>query len=146
MKQVITVSVITICLVLCVMIILTVNNYHTRKNEIEETVAVALDQAMEALKFEDRHYSPENYQELMNDLLQQILFQISSDCDAEIKALTVDLDKGIVDVEVTAYYKWANTKRSVAVRRTVLLEEYESVDSVIEANKNLHKNLKKRRS
>lgn len=135
MKQTITVSVITTCLVLCVVIILTVNNYHTRKNEIEETVAVALDQAMEALKFEDRHYSPENYQELVNDLLQQIIFQISSDCDVDINILTVDLDKGIIDVEVVAHYKWANTKRNVSVRRTILLEEYESIDSVIEANK-----------
>lgn len=135
MKQVITISVVTICLVLCVMVILTINNYHTRKNEIEETLTVALDQAMEGLKFEDRHYSPENYQELINDLLQQILFQISSDCDVEIKILTVDLDKGIVDVEAIAYYKWANTKRSVSVQRTILLEEYESIDAVIEANK-----------
>ena len=135
MKQIITVSVITICLALCIMVILTINNYHTRKNEIEETLTVALDQAMEGLKFEDRGYTPENYQELVNDLLQQIIFQISSNCDIEIRILTVDLDRGIVDVEAIATYKWANTKRNVSVRRTILLEEYEAIDAVLEEDK-----------
>lgn len=131
MRQVVTVAVITICLTLCIIIILTVNNYHTRKNEIEETISVALDQAMEGLKFEDRGYTPENYQELVNDLLQQILFQVNSDCDIKINIINADLDRGLLDVEVVAYYKWANTTRNIAVRRTVLLEEYESAESAI---------------
>lgn len=125
MKGTMTVTIVTLCLTLSVLIILTVNNYATRKNEIEETLSVALDQSMEALKVDDKGYTPEKYEELVSDILQQMIFQVNSDCDLKINILTVDLDNGVVDIEAVAYYKWGGTKRNVSVRRTIILEEYE---------------------
>lgn len=130
MKNILTAFIVTICLVLTVLIILTINNYQTRKNEIEESLAVALDQAMESLKFGDSSYSPQAYQRLVSDLLQQILLQVNSDCDVEINILNVDLDHGIVDIEAIEYYEWAGRKKAVVERRTVVLEEYKKEEDV----------------
>lgn len=130
MKEFLTTSTIIIVFVLSILIIFTVNNYETRKNEMEETLAVVLDQAMESLKFEEKEYTEENYRELVSDLLQQILFQMNSDGDVKINILTVDLEHGLIDVEVVQTYKWAGRDREVSERRTVILEEFRSSDSV----------------
>ena len=77
MKNMVTFFTVTICLVLTVLTILTINNYQTRKNEIEETLASSLDQAIENLKLEENKYSPSEYQDFVSDLLQQILLHSS---------------------------------------------------------------------
>lgn len=143
MKGVVTAAVITIALVLTVVIILTINNYQTRKNEVQEALAVSLDQAMESLKLSETSYTPENYQDFISDLLQQIILQINSDSDIKINVLNLDLDHGIIDVEVVEYYKWANMKKEIAERRTVVLEEYskdtaETDESETQENRTVH--------
>lgn len=130
MKNMVTFFTVTICLVLTVLTILTINNYQTRKNEIEETLASSLDQAIENLKLEENKYSPSEYQDFVSDLLQQILLQVNSDCDVKINILNIDLDTGILDLEVIEYYKWFGQTKTIAERRTVVLEEYKREEDV----------------
>jgi uncharacterized repeat protein (TIGR02543 family) len=124
MKTIVSVAVISICLIFTVCLIMTVNNYMVRKNEVEEDLSVAMDAAMDAIKYNEDGYAITDYEQLISDLNQNILLQLTSNSDVTIKILYVDLDNGILDVEVVQKYKWANTDKEVSVRRTVMLEEY----------------------
>jgi uncharacterized repeat protein (TIGR02543 family) len=103
---------------------MTVNNYMVRKNEMEEDLSVAMDAAMDSIKYNEDGYAITDYEKLISDLNQNILLQVTSNSDITIKVLYADLENGILDIEAVQKYKWAGTTKDVSVRRTVMLEEY----------------------
>lgn len=95
-----------------------------RENEADKALNTAVEQALEQLK-KYGSYEIANEQELIADFQQSLLMHISSDASVEIKILTADTEKGVLDVEITETYKTVKDKVKQAVcRKTVILEEY----------------------
>jgi hypothetical protein len=132
MRVAITSAVISICMVLTIALIMTINNSMVRKNEIEETLSVAMDSAMDSLKYSNNGYAINDYESLISDLNQNILLQVTSNSDITIKVLYTDLENGIIDVEATQKYKWAGKDKEISVRKTIILDEYVSQDIINE--------------
>lgn len=95
-----------------------------RENEMDKALNTAVEQTMEQLKKEGG-YEIKDAQELIADFQQSLLLHISSDGDLEVKILTADTEKGVLDVEVRQTYQTLRgTKKEAVCRKTVLLEQY----------------------
>ena len=75
-----------------------------RENEMDKALNTAVEQTMEQLNKEGG-YEIQNVQELIADFHQSLLLHISSDSDFEVKILTADIEKGVLDVEVRQTYQ-----------------------------------------
>ncbi|MCI8858300.1 MAG: InlB B-repeat-containing protein [Lachnospiraceae bacterium] len=95
-----------------------------RENEMDKALNTAVEQTMEQLNKEGG-YEIRDAQELIADFHQSLLLHISSDSDLEVKILTADTEKGVLDVEVRQTYQTLRgTKKEAVCRKTVLLEQY----------------------
>ena len=95
-----------------------------RENEMEKSLNTAVEQTMEQLKKEGS-YEIGNEKELIADFHQSLLMHISSDSKLEIKILTADTKKGVLDVEVRQKYQTVRgTQKQAVCHKTVLLEQY----------------------
>lgn len=110
--------------VLAVAGVMVVSGKDVRENETDKALNTAVEQTLEQLK-EYGSYEIGNAQELIADFQQALLLHISSDADIEVRILTADTEKGVLDVEVVASYKTVNDQKKRAVcRKTVIMEEY----------------------
>lgn len=116
-----------VLLVLAVLTIaggMVVSGKDIRENEMDKALNTAVEQTMEQLKKESG-YEIKDAQELIADFHQSLLLHISSDSDLEVKILTADTEKGVLDVEVRQTYQTLRgTKKEAVCRKTVLLEQY----------------------
>ena len=114
-------------LALTVMVVagaMVVSGKDVRENETDKALNTAVEQTLEQLK-DYGSYDIGNAQELIADFQQALLLHISSDADIEVRILTADSEKGVLDVEVVASYKTVNDqKKSAVCRKTVIMEEY----------------------
>lgn len=104
--------------------VMVVSGKNVRENEADKALNTAVEQTLEQLK---KHGSYEigNERELIADFQQALLLHISSDADLEVKILTADTERGVLDVKITETYKTINAREKEAVcRKTVILEEY----------------------
>lgn len=112
---------VTIMVITGVMI---VSGKDVRENEMDKALNTAVEQTLEQLK-KDGGYEIKDAQELIADFQQSLLLHISSDADIEVKILTADTQKGVLDVEIVETYKTAKEKEKHAIcRKTVILEQY----------------------
>ena len=116
-----------VLLVLAVLTIaggMVVSGKDIRENEMDKALNTAVEQTMEQLKKESG-YEIKDAQELIADFHPSLLLHISSDSDLEVKILTADTEKGVLDVEVRQTYQTLRgTKKEAVCRKTVLLEQY----------------------
>lgn len=124
MKAGIVTMITSITLIFIMGIILVINQNYNRKNEIEESLSIAIDQSMNSLAVE-KQYASGDEDTLISDLLQRIILQINSDGDINVNILKIDTEEGLLDIEVTETYKVAGKEKSVSVRRTMILDDYE---------------------
>ncbi len=114
-------------LVVTIMVIagaLIVSGRDVRENETDKALNTAVEQTLDQLK-KYGSYEIGNEQELIADFQQSLLMHISSDAGIQVKILTANTKKGVLDVEITETYKTVNDKVKQAVcRKTVILEEY----------------------
>lgn len=109
---------------LVVAIVLGISGRNVRKNEMETSLNTAVEQSLEQLRNE-KGYEIGSYQELIADFNQVLLLQMESDSDIQVNILTADVEKGILDVEITETYRNILGKEEQAVcRKSVVLEEY----------------------
>lgn len=101
-----------------------VSGKDVRENEMDKALNTAVEQTMEQLNKEGS-YEIQNVQELIADFHQSLLLHISSDSDLEVKILTADIEKGVLDVEVRQTYQTLRgAKKEAVCKKTVLLEQY----------------------
>lgn len=101
-----------------------ISGQDVRENEMDKALNTAVEQTLEQLK-QDGGYEVEEPGELIADFQQSLLMHISSDSQLEVKILTADTQKGVLDVEVTERYQTVKgTKKHAVCRKTVILEEY----------------------
>ncbi len=114
-------------LVMAVLVIagtMIISGQDVRENEMDKALNTAVEQTLEQLK-QDGGYEVEEPGELIADFQQSLLMHISSDSQLEVKILTADTQKGVLDVEVTERYQTVKgTKKHAVCRKTVILEEY----------------------
>ena len=116
---------IILCFMLTIMSVLTINSISSLKVSEQTSLNNAVDSAIRAIELDNTENS-ENYEKVVNDLLQLIILQSSSDGNINIKILEANTKEGLLDVEVKKTYTWFGIKKDVTARRTVILEEFEN--------------------
>ncbi len=124
MKNAIIACVLILLFIISSLILLTIYNQNTRQNELEDSLSAAVEQSLENLKIK-KNYSIDNTDEFVADFLENLLVSIESDSDVKVEILSVDIEKGLLDVCVTETYRQPNgTKKNISCRKTIILEEY----------------------
>lgn len=130
MKNVIIGIGLTLMLCVSILILYTVYGHNTRQNEVEEALTVAVEQSLENMKI-DKKYDVKDKDEFIADFTQNLLLLVESDSEVEINILSIDIDKGLFDVEVIMTYNQPNgTTGYASCRKTVILEEYRPKEPV----------------
>lgn len=140
MKNVIIAVGLVLVLILSAFISLTVYSHNSRQNEVEEALTVAVEQALENLMI-DKQYTINNQEEFVADFTQRLILGIDSESTITVNILAVDIDKGLLDVEVVEEYTQLNGSVGTAsYRKTVILETvvedataYHSVTFLVES-------------
>lgn len=114
----------TLITVVVILILFTIYGQNTRQNEVEEALAVAVEQTLDNLKI-SKNYEVDDKDEFVADLMQNLVLAIESDSELEVNVLSVDTEKGLLDVEVVEKFKQPNGSTGEAnYRKTVILEEF----------------------
>lgn len=121
MRTTITSIIIVLCIIFSTATLFTINNYYSRKNEVENSLTSSIEKAAKKIKLE-KDNGELNQKSIENEFIQNLLIQIDSDSDIKVNILKCDIDKGLFDVDVVETYKWFGIDRKVNVRRTVILE------------------------
>ena len=101
-----------------------VSGRDVRENEVDKALNTAVEQTLEQLR-KDGSYEVKEPRELIADFQQALLMHISSDSELQVKILTADTEKGVLDVEVRTQYETVRgIKKHGVCRKTVILEEY----------------------
>lgn len=93
-----------------------------RQNEIETSINNAARVTLYNTKI-SKSYEISTEDEMIAEFNKNLLSQINSDSDITVKVLDADVEEGLLDVEVTASYKYPNGKEgSITSRKTVIYE------------------------
>lgn len=126
MKNVIISMGLVMMMIITILILYTIYGQNTRQNEVEDALSVAVEQTLENMKI-DKSYDVNSTEEFIADFNQNLILSIESDSVLEVNILAVDIDKGLLDVEVVETFKQPNgSKGTASCRKTIILEEYKS--------------------
>lgn len=100
----------------------TVEGRTMRENEISSTLSTAMQQSMEILTL-SKNYTIEDAEAYALDFIQNAMVKMNSESVYEVKIYTVDVDKGIMDAEVTEHYDQFFKEGEVSCRKVVILED-----------------------
>lgn len=126
MKNVIISIGLVMMMIITILILYTIYGQNTRQNEVEEALTVAVEQTLENMKI-DKSYDVNSVEEFIADFNQNLILAIESDSTLEVNILSVDIEKGLLDVEVVETFVQPNgSKGTVSCRKTVILEEYKN--------------------
>lgn len=124
MKGGVTAFISILILVLVGLTIFTVSGRNIRKSELDKSLTNAIEQTMEVIYLE-KSYTVANKDELAADLTGNLLTQLSSDSNIEIKILNVDFVNGCLDVQAIEKFKYFTGKEGIIeIRKTVIFEQY----------------------
>ncbi len=122
MKTVIIAITSVICILSVVMIQSSINSKSARESELRDSLSAAVSQTMREVMKQDGDETI-NKKEFVAAFLQSFLVKINSDADIKVKIIGLDLEEGLLDVEVEAAYKDVKQKEKVLkLRRTVVYE------------------------
>ena len=123
MKNMIIAFGLVIVIVLSALVSLTVYSYNARQNEVEEALTVAVEQALKDLVIDQETVS-EDPNEFVADFVQWLVLGIDSDSEITVNILAMDLEKGLLDVEVIERFQQVNGSIGTAsYRKTVILDQ-----------------------
>ncbi len=124
MKNVFLGIAVTVSGVLFVLIVMTVSGTAIRKNELQNSVEIALLSTLEN-GFCQNNYPVADEEELCADFIQTLLMQIESKGEIEVRILEANAEKGLLSAEVTEHYRHPiGTEGCIRVQRTVMMEQY----------------------
>lgn len=99
----------------------TVEGRTMRENEIESTLSTAMQQSMEILTLK-KTYDIEDAKAFALDFIQSAMTKMNSKSNYDISVYSIDVKKGILDVEVTQHYDQFFKEGKVSCRKVILLE------------------------
>lgn len=124
MKSTIISIVLVLIMIISSVILFTIYGQNARQNELDEALSVAVEQSLENLKL-NKSYSVNNTDEFIADFLENLILSIESDSEVKVEILGVDVEKGLLDVNVVETFVQPNgSTNTVTCRKTVILEEY----------------------
>lgn len=112
-----------IILLLAGLAISTVEGRTMRQNELESTVSSVMEQSMEVLMI-SKDYDIHNQKEFVADFIQNAFVRMNSKSKYEVEVFSVDIEKGVLDAQVTQTYSQLFVPGKVSVRKTVVLDDY----------------------
>lgn len=124
MKNTIISIVLVLLTILTSLILLTLYGQNTRQNELDEALSVAVEQSLENLKIK-KAYSIDDTEEFVADFNENLIIAIESDSEVKVEVLAVDIDKGLLDVNVVETFSQPNgSVRTASCRKTIIMDEY----------------------
>lgn len=124
MKNVIISCGLVFLMIISTLILFTIYGQNTRQNELDEALSAAVEQTLENMKI-NKSYSVDTTKEFIADFQQNLIVSIESDSELKVEILSVDIEKGLLDVYVTETFTQPNgTTNTATCRKTVVLEEY----------------------
>lgn len=103
-----------------------VNGKENRKNELDESLATAIEQSLQTMAvLESYTMDRENSEHLIADSIQSAMYPLTSNADIEVRVLSLDAGKGFLDVEAVEHYKnIVGIGGTVKSRKAAVLEDY----------------------
>lgn len=124
MKTAIISGILIFLLIITSLTLFTIYGQNTRQNELEDNLSITVEQALQNIKT-NTSYTVTNTDEFIADFVQNFIISVDSDSDIKVEILSVDYEKGLLDVNVTETFDQPiGSKKSVSCRKTVILEEY----------------------
>lgn len=117
-----------VIIILTIGIILTVNGKKTRRDDMENALAISVENAVETT-MNEKTYSLKNSNEFIADFTQNLLLQISNDADIEVSIAKMDYENGLMSVRITEYFTHPNGKEGKNECETTVLFEKTSRDA-----------------
>lgn len=102
--------------------VMSVNSKSTRKDELENAVATAVQQTV---KYSGPSENPiyASNEEMMASFVKNLTLNMNSDGDIEVEIYGADYEKGLLSVKVTQFFKYVTGKEaSIEVRKTAIYE------------------------
>ncbi len=110
------------CILSVVMIQSSINSKSARETELRDSLSAAISQTMREV-MEKGRYGVTNEKEFVAAFLQSFLIKINSDTDIKVKIISLDLEEGLLDVEVEAAYEdMKQAEKMLTLRRTVVYD------------------------
>ncbi|MDO4470840.1 MAG: hypothetical protein Q4C84_13450, partial [Bacillota bacterium] len=104
----------------------TAENKTMRQNELDSNLDKALERTMEILTIDPVYQISKNDTEVVADFIENFLVNTTSDATFKIDIITVDPEKGLLDVQVSESYAQAIGTGKVSARKTVILDDWEN--------------------
>lgn len=132
MKNAIISLILLVLFVLSSIYIFSMGAKENRQNELEESMDKAVKQALFDISLSKGYGLEQEEQEhLVASAIQNIMVQNTSAVEVEVKVLSMDIEKGILDVEATQKYKnLAGKASTVKARRTAVLENHVNPEKI----------------
>lgn len=107
----------------------TVENKTMRQNELDSNLDKALERTMEILTIDPVYQISKNDTEVAADFIENFLVNTTSDATFKIDIITVDPEKGLLDVQVSESYAQVIGTGKVSARKTVILDDWENPEN-----------------
>lgn len=107
----------------------TVENKTMRQNELDSNLDKALERTMEILTIDPVYQISKNDTEVAADFIENFLVNTTSDATFKIDIITVEPEKGLLDVQVSESYAQVIGTGKVSARKTVILDDWENPDN-----------------
>ena len=107
----------------------TVENKTMWQNELDSNLDKALERTMEILTIDPVYQISKNDTEVAADFIENFLVNTTSDATFKIDIITVDPEKGLLDVQVSESYAQVIGTGKVSARKTVILDDWENPDN-----------------
>lgn len=123
MKQIAYGMIVGLMMILGIVIAVTINGKRTRQDEIDNSLSIAVENAVETT-MNEKTYTISNNKEFIADFTQSLLSQISNDSDVEVKVAKIDSSKGTIAIKVTEYFTHPNGKEGKNECETTVVFEH----------------------
>lgn len=123
MKQIAYGMIVGLMMILGIVIAVTINGKRTRQDEIDNSLSIAVENAVETT-MNEKTYTISNNKEFIADFTQSLLAQISNDSDVEVQVAKIDSSKGTIAIKVTEYFKHPNGKEGKNECETTVVFEH----------------------
>lgn len=107
----------------------TVENKTMQQNELDSNLDKALERTMEILTIDPVYQISKNDTEVAADFIENFLVNTTSDATFKIDIITVEPEKGLLDVQVSESYAQVIGTGKVSARKTVILDDWENPDN-----------------
>lgn len=125
MKNIIISMSLVFMIVISTSIVFVIDGRGIRQQETTDSLSTAIEGTLQEIMI-DKAYTVNNPDELIADFIQAMLIQINSNAKLTVNILDIDMEKGLLSIEVIESFKHVNGNQgTVSCVKTVILEQPE---------------------